>query len=222
MGDVRIFVDGKEIECRRGDNLLSVCLKNGIYIPHLCFMEEGEPYGGCRLCFVEIEGEDLPKCACTVSVEEGLSVRTDGERASRLRRTAFELIMSNHPVECKTCRKNNLCKLQIIARHLKVPLTTKKYEKVLKNWPIDSSSPVFDFDPNKCVQCGRCVRLAQRLDLPAISFAYRGFLRRVSAFWDEPLGTTSISTKREFIDECPVGAFVPKEKVKEEVHGNNR
>lgn len=211
MKNLRILVDGREIECRKGENLLKVCLKNGIYVPNLCFMmEEEEAYGGCRLCFVEVEGEQVPRCACTITVDEGLSVRTKGEKALRLQRTAFELIMSNHPVECKRCGKNGVCELQKIARYLKVPLGTKKYEKITNNLPVDSSSPIFDFDPNKCVQCGKCVRLAKRLNVHGIDFAYRGLSRRVSTFFDQPIGNTPISLREEFVKECPVGAFAPK------------
>ncbi|MCX7857294.1 MAG: 2Fe-2S iron-sulfur cluster-binding protein [Deltaproteobacteria bacterium] len=210
---MNVVIDGQQIKCKKGDILLRVAITNGIYIPNLCFLEEREePYAGCRLCFVEIEGDELPKCACTIHVEDGIKVNTRGEKALRLQKTAFELIMSTHPVDCKNCGKNGICELQRIAKHLKISLKTNKYQKFLSDLPVDDSSPVFAFDPNKCVQCGRCVYLSERDGLNCISFAYRGLKRRVSAFMDAPLGTTRCSEKKELVHICPVGAFVFKDR----------
>jgi formate dehydrogenase major subunit/NADH-quinone oxidoreductase subunit G len=210
--EVLIVVDGKEIKCKKGENVLKVSLLNGIYIPNLCFLEErGEPYGSCRLCFVEVEGEDQPKCACTLVADEGMRINTKGERALRLQKTAFELIMSNHPVDCKNCGKNGICELQKVARHLKISLRTSKYKKFLNDLPIDDSSPIFTYDPNKCVQCGKCVYLSDRLGFGELSFAYRGLNRRVTTFKDAPLGSTRCANVSEFVQICPVGAFTYKE-----------
>lgn len=214
MDEVTIIIDKKEIRCKKGSNLLSVALKSGIYIPNLCFIEGEEPYGSCRLCFVEIEGEPIPKCACTVEVEKSMVVNTRGEKAFRLQKTAFELIMSNHPVDCKNCRKNGICELQKIAKHLKIPLRTSKYSKILNDLPVDDTSPLFTYDPNKCVQCGKCVYLSKKMGYNCLSFAYRGFKRRVTTFMDQPIGKTRCANVKEFVDICPVGAFTFKEKQK--------
>jgi formate dehydrogenase major subunit/NADH-quinone oxidoreductase subunit G len=140
-----------------------------------------------------------------------MAVNTKGAKALRLARTAFELILSNHPVDCAHCLKSGSCELQKIAKHLGVKLNSKKLKKFLRDRPIDESSPVWIYEPNKCVLCGRCVRYCQeRLDTGAIGFAYRGFQRWVTTFGDEPVGLSECRDRTELAEICPVGAFVSK------------
>jgi bidirectional [NiFe] hydrogenase diaphorase subunit len=214
MKMINLSIDGKEIECSKDEIILWVALNNGIYIPNLCALRErAEAYGACRLCYVEVEGEDLPVTACTTKAKEGIVVHTKGTKALRLARTAFELILSNHPVDCAHCLKSGSCELQKIAKHLKVKLNTKRLRKFLRDLPIDETSPVFIYDPNKCVLCGKCVWFCQeKLDARAIGFAYRGFHRWVTTFNDEPVGLSECKDRIELVEICPVGAFVARNK----------
>jgi len=212
MKKVTLFIDGKEIECSEGETILWVALDNGIYIPHLCAMRErADPYGGCRLCYVEVDGESLPVTACTLKAKEGMVVGTKGAKAFRLARTAFELILSNHPIDCAHCLKSGSCELQKIAKHLSVKLNRERFRKFLRNLPVDETSSTFIYDPNKCVLCGKCVWLCQeKLGIRAIGFAYRGFQRWVTTFDDEPVGLSEVKDRPELTEACPVGAFVPR------------
>ncbi|MEM2983560.1 MAG: 2Fe-2S iron-sulfur cluster-binding protein [Candidatus Bathyarchaeia archaeon] len=216
MRRIKISIDGKEIECLEGEILLKVALRNDIYIPNLCFIEERkEPYGACRLCFVEIEGEDFPCTSCTIRLRDGMRINRKGKRSLRLAKTAFELILSNHPVDCLHCSKSGLCELQRIARYLGVRLKSERFQKVLKDLPIDDTGPAFTYNPNKCVLCGRCIWFChEKLGVKAIGFGYRGFRRCITTFGDEPIGSSQCREVRELIDICPVGAFVAKESEK--------
>lgn len=220
MKKIHILIDGKEIECFEGEILLWVALDQGIYIPNLCALKERKvPFGGCRLCFVEIEGEETPVTACTKKVKEGMVVNTKGGKALRLSRTAFQLILSNHPVDCAHCLKSGSCELQRIAKHLGVKLKTEKFKKFLRDLPIDETSPLFTYDPNKCVLCGKCVWLCQeKFERGAIGFAYRGFQRWVTTFNSEPIGESECKDLIELIKVCPVGAFVGKKKGAEKIN----
>jgi bidirectional [NiFe] hydrogenase diaphorase subunit len=214
MKTINLLIDGKEIRCSKGERLLWVALDHGIYIPHLCALRERtEPYGGCRLCFVEVEGESLPVTACTIEAKEGMVVNSRGSKAFRLARTTFELILSNHPVDCAHCLKSGSCELQRIAKHLRIKLKTKRLRKFLRDLPTDETSPVFIYDPNKCVLCAKCVWLCQeKLGIDGIGFAYRGFHRWVTTFNDEPVGQSECKDRVELAEICPVGAFVSKDK----------
>jgi len=209
---MHLHVDGKDIETVEGEKILWAALDNGIYIPNLCAIRERcEPFGACRLCFVEIEGEDTPVTSCTREVTEGMVVNTRGPKALRQARTAFELILSNHPVDCGHCPKKGACELHRLARHLGVKLNTKRFKKVLRDLPIDTSSSVLTYNPNKCVLCGKCVWVCEeKLGTGAIGFTYRGFQRRVATFEDEPLSLSGCQNCLECVDVCPVGAFVSK------------
>ena len=92
--------------------------------------EMTEPYGACRLCYVEVEGNDWPVTACTTKAKEGLVVHTKGTTSLRLARTAFELILSNHPVDCAHCLKSGSCELQKIAKYLRGQTEYKKIQEI--------------------------------------------------------------------------------------------
>ena len=205
-------IDGKAMRATLGEKVLWAALGNGIYVPNLCAIRErSQPSASCRLCFVEIEGKDNPVIACTTPVTEGMVVNTKGAKALRLARTALELLLASHPVDCTHCPKSGSCELQTIAKHLGVKLKTKRFRKILPGLSIDSSSPLFIYDPNKCVLCGRCVWVCQeKLGKGTIGFAYRGFRRMVTTFGDEPLGRSLCQDCSECVALCPVGALVFK------------
>jgi bidirectional [NiFe] hydrogenase diaphorase subunit len=210
---VSLTINDQEIKALDGEKILWAALDNGIYIPNLCAIrEKSEPFASCRLCFVEIEGKDNPVTACTTPVTEGMVVNTKGVKALRLARTALALLLASHPVDCTHCLKSGSCELQKIAKHLDVKLKTRRFRKILPELPIDSSSPLFIYDPNKCVLCGRCVWVCQeKLGKGTIGFAHRGFRRIVTTFGDEPMGKSRCQDCSECVAVCPVGALVFRE-----------
>ena len=213
MKVISLVIDGKKIAAHEGENLLWVALDNGIYIPNLCALrDKDEPAAACRLCFVEVAGKKQPVTACTETITEGMVVNTKGEKALRLTRTAFELLMASHPVDCACCPANGSCELQKIAAHLRVKLKTKRFRKLLRDLPVDSSNPMFTFNPNKCVLCGRCVWVCRQHRIGVFGFAHRGFQRVVTTFGDEPLGEIECRDCQECVSVCPSGALSFKDK----------
>jgi len=212
MKTVSITIDGNEITAREGEKLLWVALDNGIYIPNLCALRENpEVFAGCRLCFVEVEGNNRPVAACTVPVTEGMVVSTRGEKALRLARSGFELLMSSHPVDCAHCTRSGSCELQKIAKHLGAKLKTKRLRNLQRHLPIDDSHPLFIYNPNKCALCGRCVWICrQHPGAGVFGFAHRGFERVISTFCEEPMGAYKCENCTECISVCPTGALVFK------------
>jgi bidirectional [NiFe] hydrogenase diaphorase subunit len=214
MKTVSLTIDGKKITAPAGEKVLWAALNNGIYIPNLCALTDmPEPFAACRLCFVEIEGKEEPATACTELVAEGMVVNTRGSKALRLVRTAFQLIMSTHPVDCANCAVNGSCELQKIAAHINIKLKTRRFKKLIRKLPIDQSSPTFNYDPNKCVLCGRCVWICrERLGIGAFGFAHRGFERTLTTFGDKPIGKSKCRDCRECVTACPSGALTFKDK----------
>jgi len=209
MSTVTLTIDGKMVKARKGEKVLWAALNNGIYIPNLCSIEDAsEPFASCRLCFVEIDGRNGPVTACTETVEEGMTVNTQGPGAQRLARTALELLLASHPVDCSRCPANRACELQRAAAHLHVKLKTKRFRKIERGLPIDSSSPDFIYDPNKCVLCGKCVwTCRERLGIGVFGFAYRGFKRMVTTFDNRPIGESHCEGCGDCVSVCPVGAL---------------
>jgi len=208
-----LTIDDKEIEASEGDLLLWVALDNDIYIPNLCGLRERErPDAGCRLCFVEIEGYPEPVTSCTEPVREGMVVNTKTEKVLQLQRTATELILSTHQVDCGHCAKNKKCELQKIARHLKLKLRPKRLRLIPKNLTVDDSHPLFTYDPNKCVLCGRCVWVCkEQQKIGTLNFAYRGFDMMVTTFGRLPFGEAECNQCGKCVEVCPVGALILKE-----------
>jgi bidirectional [NiFe] hydrogenase diaphorase subunit len=213
MKTVSLIIDGQPITAPEGRSLLWVARDNGIYIPNLCALrDKPEPAAACRLCFVEVAGKEQPITACTEPVSESMVVNTRGERALKLARTGFELLLASHPVDCAHCPANRACELQKIARHLGIKLNTKRFRQLQRDLPIDNSHPNFIYDPNKCVLCGRCVWVCQRRNgKNGLGFAYRGFQRRVTTFADEPMSTINCHDCYECVTICPTGALAPRQ-----------
>lgn len=211
---VTLFVDDKEIKAKEGTTVLQACLDNNIYIPNLCFLKDkDDPSASCRMCFVTIAGEKNPATSCTVPVMENMRVKTDSPAVRQLQRSAFELLLSVHHVDCKNCPANKKCGLQDIAKFLKVGLKPKRLEKYLKEPDVDQRHPYLDYYPNRCVLCGKCVHVCRTHNGQSIlTFAQRGF-DTVISFYGETDGLASNCEQcSACVGICPVGALILKEK----------
>ncbi|MFZ5595985.1 MAG: 2Fe-2S iron-sulfur cluster-binding protein [Bacillota bacterium] len=208
---ITVTIDGKTIEARPGEKILQVALDNDIYIPHLCSGPgDHSPVASCRLCFVEIEGRNLPVTSCTEEVADKMVISTRSERVDRIVRTGFEMIMSNHRTECKSCPRNRSCALQKIARERGLKLKPARLEKMDRNLPVDDSAEKIIYDPNKCVLCGKCVRACREKGTSILGFARRGFDRMITTFGEKTLGESGCNGCTACAVACPVGAMALK------------
>lgn len=210
---VKFLADDKEIEAKEGDTLLHACLDNGIHIPNLCYMEGIErPHASCRLCFVEIEDMAKPVTSCTVKVREGMVVRTDTPAVRRLQRTALKFLLSTHRVSCKECPANKKCELQALAKFLRVGLRPKDLDQRLKEFEIDESHPVFDYYPNRCVLCGRCIETCRQKNGQALlTFAKRGINTVISFYGEQDMPKLPGDECLACLEVCPVSAITLKD-----------
>lgn len=159
MKNVSITVDGHLLEVAPGKSILTAALEADIYIPHLCHHPDLPDIGACRLCVVEIDGCEEIKPACTTTVEEGMTIRTKTERLNAMRRLSMELMLANHVDDCTTCPKYLKCELQSLIQYLEV--STSRLRRTLNSVPPNVSNPLFVRDLNRCVSCGRCVRVCR-------------------------------------------------------------
>ncbi len=97
---IRLEVDGHVVEGREGQTILEVCRDNGIEVPTLCYEPKLPGFGACRMCVVDVAGEEHPPISCSRLAEAGMVVRTQTEEVRRLRRTNLELIFSDHNAYC--------------------------------------------------------------------------------------------------------------------------
>ncbi|NLI81539.1 MAG: 2Fe-2S iron-sulfur cluster binding domain-containing protein [Deltaproteobacteria bacterium] len=208
---VAIVVDGKTIEAEEGANLLQVCLENGIYIPNLCFLKEMEhPTGSCRMCLVEIDGEDKPVTSCMRRVQDGMVVRTDTEQVRHLQRIDFQLLMSAHHMDCKNCLSNKHCELKKIAKHLGVRLKATKFEELGRDLAV-LKHPLFDLLPARCILCRKCLFICQQANgEPLLRLVRKGYESVIEAACE---GQDPEELPCKFcmacVKGCPVSAIVP-------------
>ncbi len=209
---VHLTMDGQVVEAPAGSTVLQAALNAGLYIPNLCYAPDLAPYGGCRMCIVEIEGMRGFPTACSTTATEGMVVRTETPAVMKSRRMTMEMLLSDHPDNCLICRKNQRCDLQKIAAYLGI--SQRRLPRTERYPVMDESNPFFDRDMEKCILCGRCVRTcAEVTQVNAIDFLNRGFSTKIGVFLDLPLVESRCVSCGECLATCPTGALVEKQAI---------
>ena len=117
---VNITIDGKQISVRENTTIMEAAAQNGIQIPKLCFLKDINEIAACRVCVVEMEGNDRLITSCNNTVSEGMVLYTNSPKVRKHRKTTVELILAQHDRQCVTCVRNGNCSLQKIARDLNI------------------------------------------------------------------------------------------------------
>ena len=156
-----ITIDGIRLEVPDNKNVLDAALENGIYIPHLCHHKDLNPLGSCRMCIVEVEGQEGVVTSCTLKAKDGMVIRTKTPEIERLRMLALELLLAGHPEDCSTCPKYGNCELQMLIQY--IGPKTGRLKLRTKGFKAEEGNPLILHDMNRCVLCGRCVRACNEL-----------------------------------------------------------
>ncbi len=212
MSEISLTIDGQPIKVPQGTTVLEAARLAEIYIPTLCFDDDLEPYGACRMCIVAIEGIKGLPTSCTTAVRDGMVVSTDTEEVNNVRRIICEMLIADHPSDCLSCSSNQKCELQKVASYLGV--TQQRLEKTKRKSILDNSNPFFVRDLSKCILCGRCVRACQEIrGVGAIDIAGRGYESYVATIADVPISESVCESCGECVARCPVGALSVKKEV---------
>jgi bidirectional [NiFe] hydrogenase diaphorase subunit len=156
MGDIQFEIDGKTVFADPGMTVLEAANREGIYIPTLCHHEKLEPFGGCRICIVEVEERGWTKhvVSCVFPVAAGIKVKTRSEKVDRLRKTIIELLMAHAP-------------------------DAPDLVTLAKEYGADPDR--YERDPSFCIHCGLCVRYcAEVAQKNALGFVDRGINKEIS------------------------------------------
>lgn len=201
-----IEANGRQVEAKKGEMLLTALRRAGIEIPTLCYMKDLTPTGACRLCVVEDEGSGRLVPSCAFPVAEGMKVKTHSARAVQARKTIVELLLADHPDDCLYCIRNGDCDLQGMAEQLGIRQRRFKGNKT--NSHLDISSPAIERDPAKCILCGKCVRTCEEIQgVAAIDFAGRGSGTCIATAFNEGMNVSSCVYCGQCIKVCPTGAL---------------
>jgi formate dehydrogenase alpha subunit len=227
-------IDHRQVSFPEGVSVLRAAELNDIYIPALCSHKDLTPFGGCRMCIVEIEGMRGYPLSCSTVATEGMKVLTDTVTLREMRKEILQLILSEHPASCLVCsekdecRENQYtirkagvttgcrycpndgeCELQNVVE--KVGVTDIEYPVYYRGYEVEHDDPFFDRDYNICILCGRCVRMCQEVrGTGVLAFKFRGPRVQVGTAF----GKSHVEAGCEFcgacVSVCPTGALADK------------
>lgn len=213
MSLVELEINGEVIKVEEGTTILDAAKELSVNIPTLCHHPDLPPWAACGMCVVKLENSAKMVRACATPVAAGMSIITHDPELYEVRKTVLELILSTHPNECLTCGRNQHCELQTIACEFGV--REQPYEKRLRDLPLDRSTPSIILNPEKCINCGRCVQVCQGLqDVWALEFISRGEHTRIAPAGDEELNDSPCIKCGQCSAHCPVGAIYEKDETK--------
>jgi len=203
---MNIKINGRALKVAEGTTILDAALQNGIVIPTLCKHAKLSPFGGCRMCLVEVEGTSKLFTGCTTPVWEDMEVKTHSDRLEGIRKTVVELMLSDHPYDCMTCEKAGSCDLQEMAYAYGVKDVRFRGER--RRYDKRDGNPFIERDMEKCVMCGRCVKACDEIQgVGAIDFSYRGFKAKVTPSYERDLNCEFCG---QCVAVCPTGALMDK------------
>lgn len=205
---IKLTINDKTIEAPEGVTVLRAAEMAGITIPTLCDHPNLTPYGGCRLCIVEVQGARLPMTACTLPASPGMVVTTETPALAESRRTVLELLLSNYYAENGANGHGS----QFFRWIEHYGIDAGKFMASQPRYPIDSDpNPFVHVDLNKCILCTRCVRACAEVQGRFVwNQAERGFETHIVA----GAGTDMLDARCEScgacVAYCPTGALSNK------------
>ncbi|BBA68886.1 molybdopterin-dependent oxidoreductase [Geobacter sulfurreducens] len=204
---VTLTIDDKQVTVPKDATIFDAAKQAGIRIPILCHDKKLHPFGGCRMCLVEVEqmkGRQIP--ACTTPVTEGMIVRTMTDEIVKARKMVLELLLLKHPIDCPVCDAAGDCDLQNLTYEYGVD--TNRFTDEKFNWKIDYVNPLIERDMNRCVHCGKCARICDEIvSFGAYSFINRGIEAKIGTEFDGPLNCEFCGS---CVSVCPVGALISR------------
>jgi NADH-quinone oxidoreductase subunit G len=203
---VKAKINGREVEVAEGASILQAAERVFVKIPKLCHNPDLDPWAACGICVVKNGKSAKLLRACCTPVEEGMDIITTDAELVQTRKTVIELILSTHPDDCLQCPRSGDCELQTLAAEFGI--RDQPFPKRLRNLPIDDSTGAIILNPEKCIRCGRCVKVCQEMqNVWAIEFLGRGEKTRIAPAGDVRLGEGPCIKCGQCSAHCPVGAI---------------
>lgn len=212
MSLINVKVNNKDVEIEQGSTILEACRKVGVEIPTLCYLKLQDHKtvncpGSCRVCLVEVEGRRNLAPSCSTPATPGMSIKSHSAKAIQGRKTAVELLLSDHPNDCLACGKNTQCELQNLSAEMGI--RKLQYTGELSQVPVDTSSVSIRRDMTKCIMCRRCETVCSQIQsVNALTAVERGFDAVISTALNLPLAETNCTNCGQCVNVCPVGALL--------------
>jgi len=200
---INFKINGISVTAQKGETILNVARRNGIYIPTMCYLEKTSPSASCRLCVVEVEGVDGTVLSCQTKPVDGIEVITNSEALHKNRTDIMKMYDVNHPLECGVCDKSGACDLQNKTLEFGVSsqaFSAKEQSRKIEHWGM------INYDPNLCIMCEKCTHVCNEvIGDDAIELKFGGYNSTIVPKGSDQLDCTNCG---ECIAVCPVGALV--------------
>ncbi len=207
---INLTIDGLQVSVPEGTTIMGAAERIGVRIPRLCYHPDLSLAGSCRVCIVDVKGMGFFMASCASAVWEGMEVQTNSPEIRQARRDIVELLLDNHPRECQTCERDGHCELQDLAYSMGV--RERLFEGRRKEFPLEESSHSVVRNSEKCVLCGRCVRVCAEIQgVYNLSQHGRGFTTMVAPAHGAKMDDSVCIQCGQCINVCPTAAFLEKQ-----------
>ncbi|MEZ5275309.1 MAG: 2Fe-2S iron-sulfur cluster-binding protein [Opitutaceae bacterium] len=225
-GLISVFVDGTEVRCAPGTNMIDAAAMAGREVPHYCYHPKLSVSGNCRMCLVQLglpgrdrdtgkpmldaEGNPViswfpgPAIACGTKASPGMHIRTDTDMVRECREGVMEFLLLNHPLDCPICDQAGECRLQEFSTNYGTGYSRFLEEKNVKP-KRTVLGPRVILDDERCILCSRCIRFSKEVaGDDVLGFVDRGSYTTLTCYPGKKLENNySLNT----VDICPVGAL---------------
>ena len=202
---VTLTIDNHVLTVPEGTTIMEAAKTVDIEIPHLCYWKDLNEIAACRVCVVEVEGVDNLVTACNNSVTEGMVIHTNSPTVRQSRRTAVQLILSQHRDNCASCVRSGNCQLQKVANDLNI--YAEPYPKQYRTGNWNPKLPLIR-DESKCIKCMRCVQVCDRIQSVNIwDVTGTGTRTGVGVSGLRKLEDSECTFCGQCITHCPTGAL---------------
>jgi NADH-quinone oxidoreductase subunit G len=204
--NIKVTINGQEIETRPGRLLIDVADENDIVIPRFCYHKRLSVAANCRMCLVEIERAPKPMPACATQCMDGMVVQTRSKKALAAQKSTMEFLLINHPLDCPICDQGGECELQDVAMGFGEGVS--QYTEQKRVVMDKNIGPLIATDLTRCIHCTRCVRFGDEIaGMPELGATGRGEYMEIGTY----IGKAIVSElSGNVIDVCPVGALTAK------------
>ena len=208
---VKVKINGKEIQVPENTTILEAAKLANITIPHLCYLKGVNEIGACRVCVVEIAGQDRLVSSCNTIVQEGMEIITSSPKVRQARKTNVELILSQHNARCAECARSGNCELQKTANDLGV--LNFPYHEDIPECTWNNDFPLIR-NAQKCIKCMRCVQVCDKIQCMHVwDIAKSGSRTTVDVAGGKDITDSKCTVCGQCITHCPVGALVERDDV---------
>lgn len=234
MKMISLTINNIPVTAPAGSSILEAAASAGIHIPSLCWHPDHAVKAACRMCMVEVKGRRGLVPSCATAAAEGMEVITESPEIKSVRRMNMELLLSNHPMDCHHCARNNTskvsdlskemcsycfycdcvkdgnCELQDLAEELDV--TLGDFDWIDRGQKMDNSTPSITKELDKCILCRRCVGACSEVQgVCAWSITGRGNESAILPVLGRPLAESPCVQCGQCVHDCPTGALSAKQ-----------